>query len=493
MTYSSSTLVAILSAISLLSIFIYYAFLHPLRDIPGPLVCRVTSLWTYYHSYIGDECTEIVKLHKIYGPVVRIAPNEVIIADGTALAPIYVERGGFLKAPCYTNFDIEGHPTIFSTQDPAYRAVRSKAVVPIFSMSNIRAGSECIEACVTRMVERLASEAVQSKELAAKTGQPRPVDVLNLARSLALDAVSSYLFGQAFGGINETSSKLSASSFVDAFVAVGRFFYLPNWLFLTLELAQERLWPDKEQDESARKVNSFVGSLVDPLGDGVTKQNSTYQSRLLKADITEKETEIQCKDLIFAGTDSTGTNVSFLIWNLAKWPRIYDKLREEIAAADAQGHTYNPQSLPYLDAVIRETLRISMANPSRFPRVVPAAGWNFKSSAGRDFRFPAGTIVGCQPYSLHFNEHVFPEPFAFKPERWLDNPTLEMQRDAIPFGTGSRQCIARNLATTELFLVARALARSNILQGAEPVGEKIEIVEWFNSRIKGDRIEVVWK
>ena len=178
---------------SFLGLLIHRAYLSPLRHIPGPLICRLTSLWTYYHSYIGDACTLIDELHKNYGPVIRIAPNEVCISDGAALAPIYSEKGGFLKAPCYTNFDIEGHATIFSALDPLHRAVRSKAVLPMFSMGSVRGGTEVIEGCVDRFIERMKDEAKKSREAKVETGQSKPFNMLNLSRSLALDAVSSYV------------------------------------------------------------------------------------------------------------------------------------------------------------------------------------------------------------------------------------------------------------------------------------------------------------
>ena len=103
-SYKLSTIVLPSTIAALALLLAYRAFFDALRGIPGPLICRLTSLWTYYHSYIGDECTRINELHQKYGPVVRIAPNEVSIADGAALAPIYSEKGGFMKAPCYANF-----------------------------------------------------------------------------------------------------------------------------------------------------------------------------------------------------------------------------------------------------------------------------------------------------------------------------------------------------------------------------------------------------
>ena len=174
-------------------------------------------------------------------------------------------------------------------------------------------------------------------------------------------------------------------------------------------------------------------------------------------------------------------------------PERYKKLCEEIDEADAHSTSYNPQSMQYLDAVIREGLRISMANPTRLPRVTPPRGFSFTLNDGRQYRIPAGTLVSLQIYTLHFNPDVFIDPFAFNPERWLNSPTSEMQRDFIPFGLGPRQCIARNLATQELFLAVRAIARARLLDGARPVGEKIEILEWFNSRVIGEKIELAWE
>ncbi|KAI7494787.1 cytochrome P450 oxidoreductase [Hortaea werneckii] len=470
---------------SLILFTIHRAFSGPLRKIPGPLQCRISSLWTLYHSYIGDECTRITELHDRYGPVVIIGPNEVSISDGAALAPVYSEKGGFLKDPCYSNFDIEGHSTIFSALDPAHRAVRSKAVVPMFSMGNVRAGSEKIEACLTKMLRRFKDEIAESRKARKDGGAARPVNVLNLGRSLALDAVSSYLFGKDFGGVDE--QELSASVYVDALVAVGRLFFLPNWIFLAIETTRMKYFPFEGEVQSAEKINSFV----DPMVRDSSKDDSTYQGRLLKAGVSPHEVEVQCKDLMFAGTDSTGNNISTLCWHLAKQPAVYQKLRQEIQEADAKDPTYNPQTLPYLDAVVREGLRISMANPTRLPRIVPPQGFNFVASNGETYFLPPGTQVGIQIYTLHFNANVFPDPYAFKPERWLD-ASPEMQRDWIPFGLGQRQCIARNLATMELFLAIRAFAREDILAGAQAVGESIELKQWFNSKVVGEKIELVW-
>lgn len=142
-----------------------------------------------------------------------------------------------------------------------------------------------------------------------------------------------------------------------------------------------------------------------------------------------------------------------------------------------------------------------MANPTRLPRVVPPAGWSFTASDGNTYAFPGGTNVGLQIFSLHHNPSVFPDPLTFRPERWLEESaegtksriSAEMNRDFIPFGLGQRQCIARNLAQQELVLAVRAIAKENVLSGAKAVGEQVEIFEWFNSKVKGERIDLVWE
>jgi cytochrome P450 len=470
-----SIVVAILAPLVLLLVrSIYRIFFHPLCHVPGPLLPKISSLWLHYHAYIGDEATTIRQLHAIYGPFVRISPNEVDISDADAIQPIYVSKGGFPKANCYANFDIDGHKTIFSTTDHEYRASRAKAVTPLFSTKALRENEIALWGCVDRMIERLRSES-ESK---------RPINVLNLTRSLAVDAVSTHLFRENYNGVSEQGPTLSVSAFVDAFVAVGRFFYLPTVVFAWVEWAATKWQADRETDDSMMIVDKFVGNLVE----NTTPKSLTYPGRLLAAGISNSEVKAQCKDLVFAGTDSTGMNLATIMRSLAMYPEKYERLKKEVAENIARGtEAQDVQALPYLNAVVKEALRVSMANPTRLPHVVPIGGWTFKST-----HFPAGSIVGCSAYELHFNPVIFPEPTKFIPERWLD-PTEEMSKYWFAFGAGSRACIARNLATLELQFATDRLARSNVLQGASAVQENVEIYEWFNSKVKGERIELVWE
>jgi cytochrome P450 len=461
-------LAAVFAPIALLLIrSIYRVFVHPLSQIPGPLLPKITSLWLHYHAYVGDEASTIRRLHATYGDFVRVSPNEVDISDADAIQPIYVSKGGFSKSACYANFDIDGHKTIFSTTDHEHRAARAKAVMPLFSTKALRENENAIWGCVDRMIERLTLES-KSK---------RPVNVLNLTRSLAVDAVSTHLFRENYDGVSEQGPTLSVSAFVDAFVAVGRFFYLPTVVFIWLEWAITKWQSDRETDDSMMIVDKFVSNLVS----NTTPKSLTYPGRMLAVGISDSEVKAQCKDLVFAGTDSTGMNLATIMRNLALYPDKYEKLRREVDDNASRGSDAQEiQALPYLNAVVREALRVSMANPTRLPHVVPLGGWTFKG-----IHFPANTIVGCSAYELHYNPNVFPDPTAFIPERWLE-ATDEMSKYWFAFGAGSR-------ATLELQFATERLARSNVLEGAKAVQDNVEIYEWFNSKVKGEKIELVWK
>lgn len=164
------------------------------------------------------------------------------------------------------------------------------------------------------------------------------------------------------------------------------------------------------------------------------------------------------------------------------YPR-YEKLRQEVQ----ENPGVDPTSLSYLSGVVKESLRLSMATPTRLPRIVPHGGWD---ACG--VPIPAGTNVGIGSYSLHLNPEVFPSPHEFLPERWLDTKS-EMLRDSFAFGSGPRQCIARNLATQWLYWITEALVRSGVLDGARPFRDRLEVQEWFNSRVVGGKIELIWQ
>ncbi|KAF1824353.1 putative P450 monooxygenase [Dissoconium aciculare CBS 342.82] len=512
----------LLLALFVFTLYFYRTYLHPLSSIPGPILYRLTSLPLYIHSYLGRESSVITSLHAQYGPIVRIGPNEVVIADGAALPQIYTpsenaSRGGFVKAPCYQNFHSEnGIETIFSTVDPEHRKPRARAVMPLFGAGEVRKGIARFDGVVGKLVRRLRAEARGS--LDGERG--REVDLLVLARMWALDSVSGYLFGESYGALEQGKLRLDAAAYVESITAYGRFFFLPNALFLHILSWSEYLFPSTRAEESLARVDAYVTPLIERAasgGDG--SMVGTFQDRLLKAGISKEETSVQMKDVIFAGTDTTAMNLATILWWLVKKPEVHELLRQEILQAeketpsDPTGNnipttstttflTGGTNTLPYLDAVIREGLRLSRANPTRLPRIVPPCGYT-------EYFLPAGTQISEQISTLHGAAGVYEEPGDFRPERWLlpqgrggargdedgGNPPSLLHRDFFPFGLGARTCIARALATQEVICAVRGVVRDGVLMDcvrARVVDGRIRIREWFNAQVVGGRIGVVW-
>lgn len=145
-------------------------------------------------------------------------------------------------------------------------------------------------------------------------------------------------------------------------------------------------------------------------------------------------------DHVIAGIDTTGDALCFLLHHLslpsASSRRVQDKLRAEL-----QENVGAPlDDLLYLDAVIKEGLRVFGPIPMSLPRLVPAGG-RVVDGVG----IPGGTIVSCQSYTVHrFDEGVWPDPDEFLPERWLvSEGAAERNQLFFAFAAGGRGCIGK--------------------------------------------------
>lgn len=148
------------------------------------------------------------------------------------------------------------------------------------------------------------------------------------------------------------------------------------------------------------------------------------------------------------GSDTTATAVSAAFFYLSRYPECYKKLTQEIrsAFASAQDIKSGPQlaSCHYLRACINEALR--MAPP------IPGTLW--RSQDPNDNQpliidghvIPKGTLFGVSAYAIHHNEKYYPDPFKFKPERWLEGQT-KLAHDAFAaFSVGPRSCPGKSMA-----------------------------------------------
>lgn len=178
--------------------------------------------------------------------------------------------------------------------------------------------------------------------------------------------------------------------------------------------------------------------------------------------------------LIAAGAETTSLTLAAALFYLVRSPRVLNILTGEVRSVDLAGEvneasTLKFMSLPYLRAVIHESLRLSPPVPSILPRELLPGGITIDGDW-----IPAGTFVGVSAYAIHRNPAYFPEPDLFYPERWIvdnDLPNtsskadIPRRREAVSiarqaffaFSQGSRACIGRQLAYYELHITLALL------------------------------------
>jgi cytochrome P450 len=174
-------------------------------------------------------------------------------------------------------------------------------------------------------------------------------------------------------------------------------------------------------------------------------------------------------DHILAGTETSSWTLAYLMHELSQRFDLQSSLRKELlslsppilypslklthrSSVPLSSELPSPRSidgLPLLDAILLETLRLRPSVPGSQPRIIPPSQRRSPISICGYTNVPAGTRVSAQAYSLHRNEEVFPEPEAWRPERWLEATTdgrEEMMRWFWAFGSGGRMCIGNNFA-----------------------------------------------
>ncbi len=169
--------------------------------------------------------------------------------------------------------------------------------------------------------------------------------------------------------------------------------------------------------------------------------------------LTDRELRDELLTLLVAGHETTATSLSWAIERLIRHPDKLARLQAELAEGKAE----------YLEAVIRETLRLRPV----LPVVVRDLQTDVELGG---FHLPAGTRVACSIQLVHTNPEIYPDPHAFKPERFLDSKPGTYTW--IPFGGGIRRCLGASFALYEMKQVLPAVIQQLDLQPVKPAAER---------------------
>jgi cytochrome P450 len=174
--------------------------------------------------------------------------------------------------------------------------------------------------------------------------------------------------------------------------------------------------------------------------------------------LTDQELRDELISLVLAGHETTANQLAWIFERLLRTPAAYDRLRE-----------LTREGGPEADAYVEATIHEGMRNRPVIPMIVRMVKrpWRFG-----DYVLPANTPVAVSIIALHHREDVYPDPFSFRPERFVGQKPGTYTW--IPFGGGIRRCLGASLAMAEQRVVLAAIARRSDLRAPNPRAERAQ-------------------
>ncbi|KAI8944121.1 cytochrome P450 [Xylaria longipes] len=488
---------AILLPVFLIGRMAYRRYASPLRSIPGPFLASCSRLWKIRSTISENSQWEHIDLHKKYGPIVRIGPNEVSFSSPHVARNLLSAGKRFYKTDFYSVFPPPENPDIFTEIREEVHAMKKKVANVPYSMAAMKQLSpfidDTIELLVSRMAGFCADPTTGSKEGALGGNKPQPsLDLGNWLHYFAFDVLGEVAFGRSFGFLVAGMDKENAIRTIDNSQKYnGIIGQIPELdIFLrrnpickyipALDPANNLITRIAKEEMAKRRPFEIEREGKGAGGDGREDLMASLIKGHLKDPQKFHEGDIfaVAHGAIFAGSDSTASTMQSFFWLSLTAPRVYAALKSEIDAAVADG-TIPPtgniewiqsQKLPYFQACLKEAMRLRPAVGLNISRYAPAP--DGVEIDGR--HYPAGTRLAVNGWVLHRDKTVFgSDAEFFRPERWLEDEenARVMERYMCQFGGGAHVCIGRNLALLEINKVCPRLLRDFDFQLVNPTRE----------------------
>ena len=401
-----------------------------LRPHPGPFWARWSKLWYFSRVWRGRFEHDNIDLHRRYGPVVRVAPNWYSIDDPAAAKKIYGLGTKLSKAAWYEAFappDHRGH--LFADRNEKRHTADRRKYQAMYSMTSMVHYEPLVDECAGILTDRLTEFAESGK----------PFNLGHWLQCYAFDVIGNITFSKRFGFLDDGRDvrRIIAGLNITLLYGslIGIYSALHPILFRVLRLLSSR------QAGGVAYVGQFAEEaiaerkrdLLDPTHNENDSHQagrpSTFLEKVLEAQASDPEkmtpydVTMVCRSNVAAGSDTTGITLAATLYYLHNTPRALQKLRQEVQECEARRQqstrcfTFKEsQEMPYLQAVIKETLRIHPAAGLPFWRDVPEHGVEISGYA-----IPPDSVVGINPWCAHRNVKVFGQDAnVYRPERWID-------------------------------------------------------------------------
>ncbi|KAH7350674.1 cytochrome P450 monooxygenase-like protein [Rhexocercosporidium sp. MPI-PUGE-AT-0058] len=450
---------------------IYNVTLHPLAGFPGPTMYGASIVPSYYDLCRGNSASRTLALHEKYGPVVRMTPNDLSFNSSQAWRDIYGYRKGgkhLERDPRFFYADPTRAQNIISSNEANHARLR-KVMIHAFSDKALQEQEPIVTSYCDLLIEQLHSQ-MEAKQT---------VDIAAWFNFASFDIIGDLTFGESFHALEKGEEHWWMSTIFNGFKmgvlvrTAKEYMTAPfgGWIFSALGnipgvVKMKEKFRNFIRDNTLSRLSMKIDRR-DIMGT-IIRHND-------KGSISKSELATNAGCLIIAGSESTATLLSGLIFYLHSTPRVLSLLQHEIrqSFASPSAMTFDSLSkLPYLQACIEEALRLYPPIPCGLPRQVPVGGMII------DGHFvPCNTSVSMHQLSTGRSKHNFKDPLTFVPERWLQRAqgierdtaaTLQINEKirgnnkhngqysdddfeaSQPFALGSRGCLGKNLAFAEM-------------------------------------------
>ncbi|KAK1507966.1 uncharacterized protein CCOS01_16272 [Colletotrichum costaricense] len=306
---------------------------------------------------------------------------------------------------------------LFTDRDGARHAANRRLVANLYSVTSLRAMEPDVEDCLRVFV----------KQLGDLSQTQNPIDLQFWMQCYAFDVVSQITLGQRFGCLDTGSDRLGIFASQHVYLKYCAMVGIEHELHGTLDWILSKLPPGQLMNGVNFTAEQLKKGRVRFDMEKGSPDRQDFMSKLFRlhhenpGKFPESAVFTTCMTNIGAGSDTTSISLCAVIYDLASHPRVLQRLREDIDAKFAE--LDNPEFIPfkdaqamsYLQACIKESLRLHPATGLPLARVVPKGGVNL---LGRDFN--EGCVVGVNTWVLHRNKDVFgADADEYRPDRWF--------------------------------------------------------------------------
>ncbi len=300
-------------------------------------------------------------------------------------------------------------------------------------------------------VETYAEAMVRHGEAAASSWEHgQRMDLAAALSALTLDIAAETLFGADLSGEESAQVAAAMSSFAAWYHRtqhpLGPLLQrLPTRISRDFKAGKGDLAAIVDRLIAARREGGDRGDILSMLVFARDEQDGRAMS--------EDHIRDEAVTLLIAGHETTAAALTWAVWLLSRHPEALARVEAEVDALEGPPTLAELPRLAYCRGVLGEALRLyppSFALPRQAVKPLTIGGW----------RIPAGALVMTSPWVTHRDPRWWPEPLAFKPERWAPEAKGDRPRHAfIAFGGGARVCIGEAFAWMEGTLLLATLLR----------------------------------